>query len=235
MSPENDPVEIGMSEEPWLEIDRFITGLFVSPDPALDAALQASEAAGLPAIEVAPSHGKFLMLLAKIRGARRILEIGTLGGYSTIWMARALPDDGRLITLEADPKHARIARQNIERAGLGDKIEVRVGSALEVLPKLEAAGEGPFDLIFIDADKPNNPTYFAWALKLSRTGSVIVADNVVRYGALADDARRDSRGKRVRNFMEIIAAEKRVSATAVQTVSCKGHDGFALAVVIADA
>jgi predicted O-methyltransferase YrrM len=219
-------VEAGLPDATWTETDRLITRLFVSPDPALEAALQASEDAGLPPIEVAPGHGKLLMLLVQIRGARRILEIGTLGGYSTIWLARALPDDGRLITLEADEKHAKIAGANIARAGLAEKVEVRIGRALDTLAKLAVEGAGPFDLIFIDADKPNNPAYFAWALKLSRPGSVIVIDNVVRYGAL------EAAGASPQNIMEIIAAEPRVSATAIQTVSVKGHDGFALALVL---
>ncbi len=218
-----------MNETNWVEVDRYITDLFVSPDPALDAALKASQKAGLPAIEVSPSQGKLLMLLAQINGAQEILEIGTLGGYSTIWLARALPKDGRLITLEADAKHAKVARENIARAGFADRVEVRIGPALDTLPKLEAEGAGPFDLIFIDADKPNNPAYFQWALKLSRKGSVIIADNVVRFGALIDDKSTDPNVKGVRNFMEIIAREKRVSATAIQTVGVKGHDGFALA------
>jgi predicted O-methyltransferase YrrM len=223
-----------VSENNWAEVDNFIADLFVNPDPVLDAALEASEKAGLPEIEVSPSYGKLLFLLAKMTGARKILEIGTLGGYSTIWMARALPKDGRLITLEFDPKHAEVARKNIDRAGFGGIVDVRVGPALDALPKIAAAGEGPFDLIFLDADKPNNPAYFQWALKLSRKGSVIVADNVVRYGALIDDKSTDPRVKGVRNFLEIIAREKRVSATAIQTVGVKGHDGFALAVVTAD-
>jgi predicted O-methyltransferase YrrM len=219
----------------WVEVDHYIADLFVNPDPVLDATLEASAAAGLPDIEVAPSHGKLLMLLATIRGARRILEIGTLGGYSTIWLARALPADGRLISLEASAKHADVARANIERAGLSRVAEVRVGQALDTLPKLAEEGGGPFDFVFIDADKPNNSAYLQWALKLSRLGTVIVVDNVVRYGAVTDDASSDSSVKGVRSFMELIAAEPRVSATAIQTVCIKGHDGFALAVVKEDA
>lgn len=221
-----------MTEKNWSKVDGFIADLFVHPDPALDAALAASEASGLPAIEVSPSQGKLLMLLAKMTGARRILEVGTLGGYSTIWLARALPDDGKLITLEADKKHAEVARKNIAAAGLAEKVEVRVGPALNTMPKLEQEGAGPFDFVFLDADKPNNPAYFAWALKLSRKGTVIVADNVVRWGALIDGASRDPSVKGVRHFMEVLAEEKRVNATAVQTVGVKGHDGFALAVVL---
>lgn len=219
------------AKDSWVEVDHYIADLFVNPDPALDATLAASAAAGLPDIEVAPSHGKLLMLLATIRGARRILEIGTLGGYSTIWLARALPADGRLISLEASARHAEVARANIERAGLSGVAEVRVGQALDTLPKLHEEGAGPFDFVFIDADKSNNSAYFQWALKLSRPGTVIVADNVVRYGAVTDSASADPSVKGVRSFMEVIAKEPRVSATAVQTVCIKGHDGFALAVV----
>ena len=220
-----------LAEKKWAEVDAFIADLFVNPDPVLEAALQASEKGGLPEIEVSPSYGKLLFLLAKMIGARRILEIGTLGGYSTIWMARSLPKDGRLISLEFDPKHADVARKNIEHAGFAKNVEVRVGKALDSLPKIEAAGEGPFDLIFLDADKPNNPAYFEWALKLSRKGSLIVADNVVRLGQLIDGKSTDPSVKGVRHFMEVIARDKRVSATAIQTVGVKGHDGFALALV----
>jgi predicted O-methyltransferase YrrM len=219
----------------WVEVDTYIDDLFVHPDPVLDAALAASAAAGLPDIEVAPSHGKLLMLLATIRGARRILEIGTLGGYSTIWLARALPADGRLISLEASAKHADVARANIERAGLSSVAEVRVGQALDTLPRLEEEGAGPFDFVFIDADKTNNAAYFQWALKLSRPGTAIFADNVVRYGAVADRANTDPSVKGARSFLELIAEEPRVSATAIQTVCVKGHDGFALAVVKGEA
>ena len=220
-----------MAENNWAEVDRFIADLFVGPDPALDAAMKASEAAGLPSIEVSPNQGKLLMLLARSIGARRILEIGTLGGYSTTWLARALPAEGRLITLEADGKHAEVARKNIDAAGFGAIVDIRVGPALDSLPGIEAEKAGPFDVVFIDADKPNNPAYFAWALKLTRPGSLIIADNVVRYGALTDSASQDPSVRGVRNFMEVIAAEKRVSATAIQTVGVKGHDGFAIALV----
>ena len=220
-----------MVDNNWAEVDCFIAGLFVEPDPALDAAMKASEAAGLPPIEVSPNQGKLLMLLARSIGARRILEIGTLGGYSTIWLARALPAEGRLITLEADGKHAEVARRNIAAAGFGAIVDIRIGQALDSLPRIEAEKAGPFDVVFIDADKPNNPAYFAWALKLTRPGSLIIADNVVRYGALTDSASQDPNVRGVRNFMEVIAAEKRVSATAIQTVGVKGHDGFAIALV----
>src|SRR5205809_3728056 len=223
-----------MPQEQWTAVDRYITDLLVPPDPALDAALQASAAAGLPAINVAPNQGKFLMLLAQIQRARNILEIGTLGAYSTIWLARALPPDGRLITLEAEPKHADVARANIARAGLAHLVEVRLGPALETLPRLAAEGAGPFDLIFIDADKPSYPDYFLWTLKLSRRGTVIVADNVVRDGAVIDPASDDPRVQGMRRFNELLAAETRVSATEIQTVGSRGYDGFALAMVVAD-
>ncbi|HEV2963473.1 MAG TPA: O-methyltransferase [Candidatus Angelobacter sp.] len=222
------------SDDQWIAVDRYITDLLVPPDPALDAALQSSAAAGLPAINVAPNQGKFLMLLAQIQGVRNILEIGTLGAYSTIWLARALPRDGRLITLEADPKHAEVARANIARAGLAQVVEVRLGPALESLPRLAAEGVGPFDLIFIDADKPGYPDYFAWSLKLARRGTVIIADNVVRDGAVIDPASDDPRVQGMRRFNELLAAEPRVSATEIQTVGSKGYDGFALAVVVGE-
>lgn len=215
----------------WAEVDRYIADLFVGDDPALDAALAASKEGGLPAIEVSPPHGRLLTLLAKSINARLILEIGTLGGYSTICLARALPPDGRLTTLEADPKHAKVAGANIERAGLGSVVEVRVGKALDTLPLLEAEKAGPFDLIFLDADKPNNPAYFGWALKLARVGSLIVTDNVVRHGAVVDAASSDANVKGVRSFLDMVAQEKRVMATAIQTVGVKGHDGFAIALV----
>jgi predicted O-methyltransferase YrrM len=219
-----------MNQERWSAVDRYITSLLVGPDSAQDATLRANREAGLPAIEVTPNQGKLLHLLARLTGARRILEIGALGGFSTIWLARALPPDGRLITLEANPKHAEVARANIERAGLGDIVEVRVGKALDTLPGVAAEGHGPFDLIFIDADKPNNPAYLEWAMKLSRPGSVIVVDNVVRGGALVDDGDDESvRGSR--QLFEMLAAEPRLSATAIQTVGDKGYDGFAIALV----
>ncbi len=220
------------ADKTWGEVDAFLSGLVVGKDKALDDALAASKAAGLPDIEVAPTHGKLLMLLAKISGARRILEIGTLGGYSTIWLARALPEGGMLITLEANAEHAEVARKNIANAGLAEMVDVRVGPALTTLPKLEKEGAGPFDFFFLDADKTNNPAYFEWALKLSRKGSVIVADNVVRWGAITDDKSTDPSVKGTRHFMELVARDKRVSATAIQTVGAKGHDGFALAVVL---
>jgi predicted O-methyltransferase YrrM len=217
-----------LSQELWSAVESYITDLLVPPDPALEAALEASAAAGLPAINVAPTAGKLLQLLARIQGARAILEIGTLGGYSTIWLARALPAGGRLITLEADPKHAEVARENIARAGLAASVEVRVGKALETLPAVAAEGHGPFDLVFIDADKPSNPGYFAWAMRLTRPGSLIIVDNVVRDGKVADQASADPSVIGVRQLNELIAAEPRVSATAIQTVGSKGYDGLAV-------
>jgi predicted O-methyltransferase YrrM len=205
----------------------------VPADRALAAALQASAAAGLPPIHVSPSQGKLLMLLAQLMGARTILELGTLGGYSAIWLARALPEDGRLITLEANATHAEVARANIARAGLGDRAHVRVGNALDTLAELAAEGHAPFDFVFIDADKPSYPDYFQWALKLSRRGTLIIADNVVRKGAVIDAASTDPNIQGMRRFHELVAAESRVSATAIQTVGSKGYDGFSLAVVTA--
>jgi predicted O-methyltransferase YrrM len=223
-----------MAQEQWTAVDRYITDLLVPPDPALEAALEASVAAGLPAINVTPNLGKLLHLLARVQGARNILEVGTLGGYSTLWLARALPAGGRLITLEVDPKHAEIARANIARAGLANVVELRLGPALDTLPQLAAEGRGPFDLIFIDADKPSNAAYFAWALRLSRRGSLIIVDNVVRKGEVIDPASPDPNVQGVRRFNEVLAAEPRVSATEIQTVGSKGYDGFALALVTAD-
>jgi predicted O-methyltransferase YrrM len=215
----------------WTAVDRYIADLLVPGDPALDAALEASVAAGLPPINVSPNQGKLLMLMARLQGARSILEIGTLGGYSAIWLARGLPGDGRLITLEANPDYAQVARANIERAGLMDRVEIRIGRALEALPTLLDEGRGPFDFTFIDADKANNPEYFSWALKLSRRNSLIVVDNVVRDGAVIDEASRDPSVQATRRLYEAMAAEPRVSATAIQTVGSKGYDGFAIALV----
>ena len=221
-------------EQQWTAVDRYITDLLVPADPALDAALAASAAGGLPAINVAPNQGKFLALLAQLQKARSILEIGTLGGYSTIWLARALPAGGRLVTLEADPAHAKVARANIENAGLAGVVDLRLGPALETLPQIAAEGLGPFDFIFIDADKPAYPEYFAWAMKLSKRGSLIIADNIVRKGAVIEPNHEDPRVHGVRRFNELVAAEARVSATAIQTVGSKGYDGFVMAIVIAD-
>jgi len=220
-----------MIQQKWIEVDLYITDLLVRPDAALDEALRTSAAAGLPPIHVSPSQGKLLHLLARLQGARTILEIGTLGGYSAIWLGRALPEGGRLITLESDPRHAEVARANIARAGLSEVVEQRLGPALETLPQIVAEGRGPFDLIFIDADKPGYPDYLGWALRLSRPGSLIVADNVVREGAVIDAASSDPNVQGVRRFNQLLAAEARVSATAIQTVGNKGYDGFAIALV----
>jgi predicted O-methyltransferase YrrM len=221
-----------MSQEQWNAVDRYITDLLAPSDPALDATLAASAAAGLPAINVSANQGKLLMLLSRAMGAKNILEIGTLGAYSTIWLARALPAGGRVITLEADAKHATVARANIARAGLSDVIQLRLGRAIDTLPQLAMENRGPFDLIFIDADKPSTPDYFAWSLKLSRPGSVIIVDNVVRDGAIIDAASTDASVRGVRRFNEMLAAEPRVTATAIQTVGTKGYDGFAVALVV---
>ena len=218
-----------MSERLWSDVDRYLTDLLIPVDPDLEAAVRDSQEAGLPAINVPANQGKLLHLLARISGARRILEIGTLGGYSTIWLARALPPDGRLTTLEANPRHAEVARRNLARAGLADLVDVRVGPALETLPTL--TGEAPFDLVFIDADKPNNPEYHAWSLRLSRPGTVIIGDNVVRGGAVLDAESTDPSVVGTRRYLERVGAEPRLTATAVQTVGVKGHDGFTLAVV----
>jgi predicted O-methyltransferase YrrM len=212
-----------MSGKDWAKVDDYLVGALQPADPVLDQALADSDAAGLPQIAVAPNQGKMLMLLAKTSGAKRILEIGTLGGYSTIWLARALPSEGTLTSLEYDPKHAEVARANIARAGLASQVEVRQGKALDILPTLS----GPYDFVFIDADKPSNPDYFAWALKLAPPGGVIVVDNVVRAGGIADPA-GDANVQGTRRMFEMIAAEPRVEATAVQTVGSKGWDGFCL-------
>ncbi|MGG4498624.1 O-methyltransferase [Brevibacillus reuszeri] len=220
-----------MSKETWTAVDRYFTDLLLPTDPILDATLQANAEAGLPSIDVAPNQGKLLNLFAQIQGARTILEIGTLGGYSTIWLARALPADGRLITLEANPHHAEVARKNLEHAGLDHLVEIRLGDALDSLAQLDAEGLGPFDLFFIDADKQSNSEYFQWALNHSRKGSLIITDNVVRNGRVVDEASTDPSVLGVRRFAEHVAAEPRVSATALQTVGSKGYDGFAIAVV----
>jgi predicted O-methyltransferase YrrM len=222
-----------MTQKTWTAVDRYLDNLLVGQDAALEAALKASAEAELPPISVSPTQGKLLNLLARVRGARAILEIGTLGGYSAIWMARALPADGRLVTLEVDPKHAEVARANLERAGLAQRVEVRLGRALDSLARLEAENAGPFDLVFIDADKPSMPEYFRWALRLARPGTLIVLDNVVRDGAVIDASSPDPSVQGVRRLNELIASEPRVSATVIQTVGAKGYDGFALALVTA--
>jgi predicted O-methyltransferase YrrM len=221
-----------MTKDHWTAVDRYLVETLVPSDPALNAALRTSAEHGLPAINVAPNQGKLLHLLALTMGAKNILEIGTLGGYSTIWLGRALPSDGKLLTLESDAKHATVARSNIARAGLSDVVELILGRAIDTLPKLAHDGRGPFDLIFIDADKPSVPEYFTWALKLSRPGSVIIVDNVVRDGKVIDGASKDASVQGVRRFMEMLAREPRVTATALQTVGAKGYDGFAIARVM---
>jgi predicted O-methyltransferase YrrM len=213
-------------------VDDYFTKTVVAPDRALEEALAANAAAGLPSIDVSAPQGKLIHLLARMTGAQKALEIGALGGYSTIWLASALPDDGRLITLERSARHAEVARKNVARAGLGGKVEIRTGAALETLPKIEAEGLGPFDFVFIDADKANNAAYVEWALKLSRPGTAIVVDNVVRDGEVADARSTDSDVVGVRRMFEAMARERRLSATAIQTVGAKGWDGFALALVL---
>jgi predicted O-methyltransferase YrrM len=226
-------------QQRWTAVDGYIAEHLLPADAALDAAVADSAAAGLPPIAVTPNQGKLLQLLARMQSASTILELGTLGGYSTIWLARALPPGGHLVTLEADPRYAEVARANIARAGLAELVELRIGPALQTLPVLHAEGAGPFDLIFIDADKQNYPGYFEWALRLSRPGTLIVGDNVVRDGAIIDPAaygseHGDEHIKGVRRFYELAGAEAdrgAVSATAIQTVGAKGYDGFALVLV----
>ncbi len=209
-------------------IERYIEELFVPADPVLDAALADAEAAGLPAIQISPSHGKLLYLLAKLIGARRILEIGTLGAYSTIWLARALPADGQLVTLESEPRHAEVARTNLARAGLAERTEIHIGAALDTLPQLAAEQAGPFDLVFIDADKGNYPGYLDWSIRLSRPGALIVADNVIREGKVLDPTRHDASAKGAAAFNQVLAQDDRVEALLLQQIGAKGHDGIAL-------
>ena len=220
-----------MSKELWTAVDRYLVERLIPHDPLLDEALASNTAAGLPTIDVAPNQGKLLNLLARIQGAGRILEIGTLGGYSTIWLARALPSKGKLITLEVEPKHAQVAKANIERAGFAHIVELRLGPALDSLMQLCAEGVRPFDFIFIDADKENIPGYLEWSLRLSHPGTVVVIDNVVREGAIINPDDPDPRVQGVRRFFEMLAADSRVDATTLQTVGSKGYDGFTLAIV----
>ncbi len=220
-----------MSQEQWSAVDEYIAGLLLPPDEALEMALADSAAAGLPDIAVSPLYGRLLTLLAQSHDARTILEIGTLGGYSAICLARALPPRGRLFTLETNPRHAEVARSNIARAGLADRVEIVAGSAVDSLARLAAEGAGPFDLIFIDADKASYVAYLEWALRLSRSGTLILADNVVRQGRVLDENSDDANVQGVRRFNEALAAEPRLSATVLQTVGVKGHDGLALALV----
>jgi predicted O-methyltransferase YrrM len=220
-----------VTDDQWTAVDQYFSESLLPSDSALESALEESAAAGLPAISVSPNQGKLLQMLAQIVGARAILEIGTLGGYSTIWLARGLRPGGRLITLEVDPKHADVARLNVSRAGLQNVVEVRIGNALEILPQLSAERLGPFDLIFIDADKPNIPAYFEWSLKLSRPGTLIIVDNVVRGGAVTDANSSDPSVQGVRRFVELLGAQSVASGTAIQTVGIKGYDGFAIVLV----
>ena len=218
-----------MNQESWTDVDHYFTQLLVAPDAALTGALRANADAGLPPIDVSPAQGKFLMLLVQLTGARRVLEIGTLGGYSTIWMARGLPEGGRLITLESVPRHAEVARGNIALAGVADRVEVRLAPAAETLAQLVSEGAKPFDLVFIDADKPNNAAYLEWAMMLTKPGSVIVCDNVVRGGRIIEEDGADDSVTGTRAFLDEVAADSRLDATALQTVGVKGWDGFALA------
>ncbi|MCO5051792.1 MAG: O-methyltransferase [Verrucomicrobiae bacterium] len=221
-----------MDSSQWEAVDRYVTSQLIPSDATLEKVLAARKAADLPAIGVSATQGKLLQLLAQSHQARRILEIGTLAGYSTIWLARALPADGKLITLEFEPKHAEVAQANFNAAGLADRIQLRLGAALDTLPQLRAEGCGPFDFIFIDADKENYPAYWEWSLKLSRPGTLIVADNVVRNGALADPHSLDARVQAMRRMHEMMGADARVSATTIQTVGSKGYDGFTFAIVL---
>lgn len=226
-----------MSKDLWAAVDQYFGQALLSPDPVLDEALADQQRAGLPAINVAPHQGKFLQFLVRMSGAKRVLEIGTLGGYSAIWLARGLPADGRMITLESDPHHAAVAAKNLSlagfdtKAGLDAKVDIRIGRAIETLPKIAAEGRGPFDFIFIDADKPSNTDYFQWALKLARVGTLIIVDNVVRNGKVLDSASHDDSVKGVQRLRDYLSVETRVDATVLQTVGAKGYDGMILALV----
>jgi predicted O-methyltransferase YrrM len=220
-----------MTPDKWTAVDEYTHDICIGADAALDAALTDSRAADLPPINVSPAQGKFLHLLARIANAKSILEIGTLAGYSTIWLARALSPGGRLVTLEFDPKHAEVAKKNLARAGLSHVVDLRLGKALDTLPKLIGQPPAPFDLIFIDADKPAVPDYFLWSLKLSRVGTIIIVDNVVRSGNITDAHSKDASIQGIRRFNEMLKQEKRVTATTLQTVGAKGYDGFTLALV----
>jgi len=222
-----------VTQEQWTRVDDYLAGTLELSDAVLEAALDASRAAGLPAISVSPAQGKLLHLLARAMGVRSILEIGTLGGYSTIWLARALEPGGKVITLELDPKHAEVASGSIAKAGLSDSVEIHVGKAIETLPQLAHSGDAPFDFIFIDADKKSIPEYFEWALKLSRVGTLIIVDNVIRAGAVVDANTTDADVQGVRRFNEMVAREPRVLVTTLQTVGSKGYDGLAFVLVVA--
>jgi predicted O-methyltransferase YrrM len=231
-TPRSDPT--ASDREVWAAVDRYLGDLLKLDDPVLDAALHASVAAGLPEIQVSALQGRLLHMIAQVHGARRILEIGTLGGYSTIWLARALPPDGRLISLELEPRHAEVARANVERAHLSDRVEVRVGPAVDSLAKLHAEYSAPFDLIFIDADKESYPEYLTWALRLSRAGTLIIADNVIRNGTIVEPLHPDPRVQAIRRFWEQLAAEARLTTAPIQLVGSKGYDGWAIARVTAE-
>jgi predicted O-methyltransferase YrrM len=220
-----------MSKKTWAAVDDYIVDALFDADPVLDAVLAANHDQGLPAIDVSPAQGKLLSLLARMQGAKKILEIGTLGGYSTIWMARALPAGGKIVTLELAPHHATVAWLNFERAGVSGRVDLRVGPALQSLAALNAEDAGPFDFIFIDADKPNNPHYLSWAMRLSRRGTVIICDNVIRDGAVLDEDSHDDNVEGARAAFSFIGGDKRLQATAIQTVGAKGYDGFAIAIV----
>ncbi|MGR3764330.1 O-methyltransferase [Rossellomorea sp. NS-SX7] len=217
-----------MTEKNWEEVDHYFTSKLHKEDDVLEAAMKANEEADLPAIDVAPNQGKLLHLLAKMKGAKSILEIGTLGGYSSIWMARALPEEGSLITLEYSEKHAEVARENLKRAGVDKKVKVLTGAALDTLPSLK---DHKFDFIFIDADKKNNPHYIKWAIELSNPGAVIITDNVVRGGRITDAASDDENIKGIREFVDILSENERIDSTAIQTVGTKGYDGFVIGIV----
>ncbi|HVL25073.1 MAG TPA: O-methyltransferase [Thermomicrobiales bacterium] len=221
-----------MSQERWTAVDHYFSEQLVHADPVMAETLRASDEAGLPAISVADNQGKLLMLLARMRGARAILEVGTLGGYSTIWLARALPDDGRLVTIEARPRHAEVARANLAHAGVADRVDVRLGNALQVLEKLHTEGAGPFDFVFLDADKANLPSYLEWSLKLGRPGTVIVADNVVRGGRVVDPNTDSIDAQGVRRYLQMASDDPRLETTAIQTVGAKGWDGFSITLVM---
>jgi predicted O-methyltransferase YrrM len=215
----------------WNDVDIYFSSKLQESDQIMDSILKANTEAGLPAIDVSPNQGKLLYLLAKLKAAKNILEIGTLGGYSSVWLARALPEDGHIVTLEFSEKHANVAKENVRNAGLENKIDIIVGPALETLPTLEKKGFSSFDFIFIDADKPNNPNYLKWALELSRPGTVIIADNVVRNGKVIEDDNEDSNVQGIRQFIDLLSEESRIDSTAIQTVGAKGYDGFVLGIV----
>jgi len=220
-----------MTQQIWTAVDEYVEEKLIGPDDALEQALRASAAAGLPPIAVSPAQGKLLYLLARVHGTRTVLEVGTLGGYSTIWLARALPAGGSLVSLELNPAYADVAQSNLAHAGLADRVQLRVGAAIESLRTLVAEGAGPFDLIFLDADKPSTPEYFEQALQLSRPGGLIISDNVVRGGALAEQDTEDAGARGMRRFHDMLAAEPRITATTIQTVGRKGYDGFTVVLV----